>query len=95
MYAVSDRKATTVAQCLAGFVWRHGVPIQIIHDRAAEFLSNVLQETAEILSTDRWDGRKVESNTQADALQDSIKGWDDQLGAALFAYQTAPKPLLE
>ena len=49
VYAVSDRKATTVAQCLADLIWRHGVPVQIIHDRAAEFLSDVLQETAEVL----------------------------------------------
>ena len=49
VYAVSDCKATTVAQCLADFIWRHGVPVEIIHDRAAEFLSDVLQETAEVL----------------------------------------------
>ena len=49
VYAVSDRKATTVAQCLTDFIWRHGVLVQIIHDRAAEFLLDVLQETAEVL----------------------------------------------
>lgn len=38
VYAVPDRKATTVAHCLADFIWRHGVPVQIIHDQAAEFL---------------------------------------------------------
>ena len=31
------------------WVWRHGVPVKIIHDRAAEFLSDVFQETAQIL----------------------------------------------
>ena len=49
VYAVSDRKATTVAQCLTDFIRRHGVPVQIIHERAAKFLSDVLQEMAEVL----------------------------------------------
>ena len=49
VYAVEDRKATKVAHCLADFIWRHGVSAKIIHDWAAEFLSDVLQETAQIL----------------------------------------------
>ena len=46
---VKDRSATTVAKCLAELVWRHRVPSKIIHDRAAEFLLDVLQGTAAIL----------------------------------------------
>ena len=46
--AVKDRTAPTVAKCLAELVWRHGVPTKIIHDRAVEFLSDVLQDTAAI-----------------------------------------------
>ena len=49
VYAVEDRKATTVVHCLADFIWRHGVPVKIIHNRAAEFLSDVLQETTQVL----------------------------------------------
>jgi len=49
VYALADRKATTVAECLLDLVWKHGVPNKIIHDRAAKFLSEVLQETAELL----------------------------------------------
>ena len=49
VYALTDRKATTVAKCLTDLVWKHGVPNKIIHDRAAEFLSEVLQDTAELL----------------------------------------------
>ena len=49
VYAVEDRKATTVAHCLADFIWQYGVPVKIIHNRTAEFISNVLQETAKIL----------------------------------------------
>ena len=40
---MKDRTAPTVAKCLAELVWRHGVPTKIIHDRAVEFLSDVLQ----------------------------------------------------
>ena len=49
VFPVKDRSAITVAKCLAELVWRHGVPAKIIHDRAAEFLSDVLQDTAAIL----------------------------------------------
>jgi len=49
VYVVSDCKATTVAYYLADVIWKHGVPAKIIHDKAAEFLSDVLQETVEVL----------------------------------------------
>ena len=46
---MKDRSATTVAKCLTELVWRHGIPAKIIHDRTAEFLSDVLQDTAATL----------------------------------------------
>ena len=49
MFAAPDQTATTVAQCLVEVIWRHGVPQKIIYDRAAEFLSDVLQDTATII----------------------------------------------
>jgi len=49
VYTVADRSAKMVATCLADFIWKHGVPDKIIHDRAAEFLSDIVQETAMIL----------------------------------------------
>ena len=49
VYALPDRKAETVARCLLDLTWKHGVPARIIHDRAAEFLAEVLQETATLL----------------------------------------------
>ena len=49
VYALSNRKAETVAKCLLDVVLKHTVPNKIIHDRAAEFLSEWLQETAELL----------------------------------------------
>lgn len=32
VYALSNRKAETVAKCLLDLIWRHGVPHKIIHD---------------------------------------------------------------
>ena len=49
VYALSNRKAETVAKCLLDVVLKHTVPNKIIHDRAADFLSEWLQETAELL----------------------------------------------
>ena len=75
VYAVSDCKVTTVAHFPADFIWRHEIPAQIIHDRAVEFLSDILQETAEVLgvtqlitSTDGWNSGETELDTQVDAL---------------------------
>ena len=67
VYAVKDRSAQTVDKCLTDFVCKHGVPNHIIHDRAAEFMSDVLQETARIFPvtdfgstpTDRWARRET------------------------------------
>ena len=47
IYAVPDRKAETVAKCLMDFIYKQRVPK--IHDRAAEFFSEVLQETARLI----------------------------------------------
>ena len=49
VYAVPDWKAETVARCLLDITWRHDVPSRIIHYRAAEFMAEVLQETASLL----------------------------------------------
>ena len=72
VYPVTDRKAPTMAS-LANLVWRHGVPSRIIHDRASEFLSDVLKDTAAILGLQQlptsgghpvwgWSNREVKQN---------------------------------
>jgi len=97
VYAVPDHKATTVAQWLADVIWRQGVPAQIIHDRAAEFLSDVLQETAMPMS-----GGHPQTGGMVERLNRTLKqilskivskggrNWDDLLDLVLFAYWTAP-----
>jgi len=49
VYAVTDCKAKTVAQCLLNFIYHYEVPNRIIHNNATEFLSDVLQETAHLM----------------------------------------------
>jgi len=39
VYAVADWTTATVAKCLADLIYRHGVPISLIHDRAPEILA--------------------------------------------------------
>ena len=80
---MEDRKATIVAHCLADFIWQYGVPVKVIHDWAAEFLSDVLQETAQILGvtqlptsgkhpqTDGLMEQLYKSNPKTDVVQGS------------------------
>ena len=80
------------------------MPRQIIHDRAAEFLSNLLQETAQLISIEQLptsgghpqtDGLVERFNrTLKQMLQKLVsksgKDWDKKLGPVLFAYRTMP-----
>ena len=104
MYPVRDRKAETVAQCLLDLVWKHGVPACIIHDHAAEFLSDVLQETAQLLGLSQLptsgghpqtDGLVERFNRTLKQMLAKVVGkkgrdWDELLGPVLLAYRTTP-----
>ena len=104
VYAVADRTAQTVAKCLADVIYRHGVPSTIIHDRAPEFLSDVLQDTAFILGIKQLPTSP--SHPQCDGLVETFnrtlklmlsklvenkgRDWDRLLGPVLFSYRTTP-----
>ena len=92
VYALSNRKAETVAKCLLDVVWKHGVPNKIIHDRAAEFLSEVLQETAELISyrPQGTDGLVEVKQMLAKVVSKNGRDWDKQLGPVLLAYRATP-----
>jgi len=104
VYALTNRRAETVAKCLQDLVWRHGVPNKIIHDRAAEFLSDVLQETAELLGVrqlptsgghPQTDGLVERFNRTLRQMLSKVvnKGghnWDELLGPVLLAYRATP-----
>ena len=49
VFTVQDQAATTVAHCSVELICRYGVPQKIIHNQAAKFLSDVLQDTATIM----------------------------------------------
>ena len=101
MYALSNRRAETVAKCLQDLVWRHGVPNKIIHDWAAEFLSDVLQEMAELLGMKQLptsgghpqtDGLVERFNWTLKQMLSKVvnkggRDWDDLLGPVLLAYR--------
>ena len=104
VYVVADRTAPTVAKCLADVIYRHRVPSTIIHDRAPEFLSDILQDTAFILGVKQLPTSPA--HPQCDCLVERFnqtlkamlsklvtnKGhdWDRLIEPLLFAYQTTP-----
>lgn len=104
VFPVKDRTAPTVAKCLAELVWRHGVPSKIVHDRAAEFLSDVLQDTAAILGLKQLptSGGHPQTDGLVERFNRTLKSmlvklveakgrnWDKLLGPVLLAYRTTP-----
>ena len=104
VYPVKDRKAETVAKCLLDLIWKHGVPNRIIHDRAAEFLSEVLQETTQLMGLEQLstsggypqtDGLVERFNRTLKQMLSKLVGrkgrdWDELLGSVLLAYRTTP-----
>ena len=104
VYALADRRATTVAKCLMDLVWKHGVPNKIIHDRAPEFLSQVLQETAELLGISQLptSGGHPQTDGLVERFNRTLKqmltkmvtkkgrDWDTLLGPVLLAYRATP-----
>ena len=97
--AVNNRRAETVAECLLDLIWRHGVPQRIIHDRAAEFLADVFQETAHLMGITQLPtlGGHPQANTFVEHFNRTLKqmlyklvnkkgsNWDKLFGAVLFA----------
>ena len=88
-------------------MWRHGVPARIIHDKAPEFLSDVLQDTAAILGLQQLptsgghpqtDGQVEHLNRTLKAMLTKLVGkkgrnWNTLLGPVLMAYRTTPQVL--
>ena len=75
MHAVADRSATTVAKCLTDFIWKHGVPVKIIHDRAAEFLLDTVQETAALVEITQlpMSGGHPQTDGQVERMNRTLK----------------------
>jgi len=105
VYPIPDHQARTVADCLADLIWRHGVPSCIIHDRAPEFLSDVLQDAAAIFGLKQLptSGGHPQTDSLVEWLNRTLKSmwmklvnkkgsdWDTKLGPVLMAYRTTPQ----
>ena len=97
VYAVANRKAETVAGCLVDLIWRHGIPNRTIHDRAAEFLSVVIQKTAYLMGMAQLptSGGHPQTNGLVERFNRTLKqmlskqvskkgrNWDKMLGGVL------------
>ena len=49
---MKDRRAETVTKCL-DLIWKHGALSRIFHDLVAEFLSDILQQTAQLMGLEQ------------------------------------------
>ncbi len=103
-FPTADEKADTIAQLIAEqIVCRHGAPIQLLSDRGANFLSNLVQAVCDL-----FDIRKVNTSPyrpQTDGLVERFNGtlvtmlsmyasssqrdWDRAIPFVLFAYRTS------
>ena len=101
-FAVQDQSAETIARLLVEeIICRHGAPQELLSDRGANFLSNLIQEVCEILKI-----RKVNTSgyhPQTDGLVEKFNStlinmlskcaekhsnWDTHLPFLLFAYRS-------
>lgn len=104
VFPAKDQSALTIARLLVEkVVTRHGVPTQLLSDRGASFLSNLMKKVYELLGIKKvnttayhpqTDGLVERFNrTLTDMLSKKVKkggkDWDQQLPYVLFAYRTS------
>ena len=89
-------------------LYKHGVPDRIIHDRAAEFFSEVIQGTARLIGITQLptSGGHPQTDGLVERLNRTLKqmmsklvskggrNWDTLLGPVLFVYSTTPHFIL-
>ena len=61
VYPIKDQKSETVAHCLLDLVWKHGISARSIHDCAAEFLFDILQETVQLIVLSQLNSKQEET----------------------------------
>ena len=104
VFPAKDQSALTIARLLVEkVVARHGVPTQLLSDRGASFLSNLMRKVYELLGLKKvnttayhpqTDGLVERFNrTLTDMLSKKVKkggkDWDQQLPYVLFAYRAS------
>ena len=103
LWALPDRKATTVAKCLVGFMQRYG-GIQKLHsDQGREFESNLIKEVCAHWGVDKtrtqpytpWsDGMVERANRTIHGLLRSLVEemtdiWDKHIGTVMMSYNAS------
>lgn len=102
-FAIPDQNATTIARILVEEIFcRHGAPEQLLSDRGANFLSELIQEICKILSVKKIntsgyhpqsDGLVEKFNSTLISLLSKVaksgKDWDRHLPFVLFAYRAS------
>ena len=102
-FAIPDQKAETIAPLfLEHIVCRHGIPEELLSDRGANFLSNLIQEICKVLGV-----KKINTSgyhPQTDGLVEKFNAtlinmiakstsdgaeWDTRLPYVLFAYRAS------
>ena len=102
-FAIPDQKAETIAPLfLEHIVCRHGIPEELLSDRGANFLSNLIQEICQVLGV-----KKINTSgyhPQTDGLVEKFNAtlismiakstsdgaeWDTRLPYVLFAYRAS------
>ena len=102
-FAIPDQKAETIAPLfLEHIVCRHGIPEELLSDRGANFLSNLIQEICQVLGV-----KKINTSgyhPQTDGLVEKFNAtlismiakstsdgaeWDTRLLYVLFAYRAS------
>ena len=104
VFATADQSALTIAKLLVEHVIsRHGVPAEVLSDRGASFLSNLMQEVCRLMGIKKvnttahhpqTDGLVERYNrTLIDMLAKTVdksgQNWDTRLPYVLFAYRAS------
>ena len=103
-YAIPDQKAETIARLFVeNIVCRHGIPEELLSDRGANFLSNLMQEICQLLGVKKLntsgyhpqtDGLVEKFNSTlinmiAKSCEVKDRDWDERLPYLLFAYRVS------
>ena len=106
VYPVRDQSASTIAKLLVeGIICRHGVPNQLLSDRGANFLSNLLTEVYSLMGIQKLNTTAYHPQTDglverfnrtlidmlAKTVKSNCKDWDQRLPYVLFAYRCSPQ----
>ena len=103
-FPVADQCAETIARLFVNnIICRHGVPEQLLSDRGANFLSELIQDICKILGTEKintsgyhpqTDGLVEKFNSTlinmiAKCCEVNRHDWDQHLPFLLFAYRSS------